>query len=386
MSAWWPAVGLALIVGLVLLAQRLPMCAPLFRWLPIPLWCYALPMMAVSIGWLPSRDPAYPALINGALPLALGLLLFGVDLASIVRTGPRALLAAGVGALGIILGAVLGTLLLRPWLPADAWKGAGTLTATWTGGTMNLLALRTILDTPESIFAPLIIVDAMIAYSWMALLVAMSGRQGSLNRWLRADAAPSRGRPHTLVVSRSVHHVGSTLACCVLAAGLSWSARAIAVHLPTSSLISSAAGWVALLVTTGGLSLALIPRVRTIGGSGGPLGYYGLYLVLAATGAQASLRALWSAPVWLAFAAMLVLTHALVLVLAGRVWRLPLGLLATASQANIGGVVSAPLVAAVYSQELVPIGLLLAIAGNAVGTYLGLGAATLCHWAMQVIR
>jgi len=135
-----------------------------------------------------------------------------------------------------------------------------------------------------------------------------------------------------------------------------------------------------------GLGLALIPRVRTIGESGGPLGYYGLYLVLAATGAQASLRALWSAPVWLAFGAMLVFTHALALVLAGRVWRLPLSLLATASQANIGGVVSAPLVAAVYSKDLAPIGLLLAIAGNAIGTYVGVSAAAFCRWMTDAIR
>jgi uncharacterized membrane protein len=71
--------------------------------------------------------------------------------------------------------------------------------------------------------------------------------------------------------------------------------------------------------------------------------------------------------------------HGLLLLIAGRWLRAPLGLLAVASQANIGGVVSAPLVGAVYDRSLAPVGLLLAMAGNAVGTYVGWAAALLCR-------
>jgi len=156
-------------------------------------------------------------------------------------------------------------------------------------------------------------------------------------------------------------------------------ARLAAPRLPTSTLVSSSTGWSILLVTTAALGLSLLPTVRRLGSSGSDLGYLCLYLVLAATGAQASLTALWSAPVWLVVGIGTAAVHGAALLAAGRLLRIPLGLLATASQANIGGVVSAPLVGAVYHRSLAPVGLLLAMLGNALGTYFGLWSAALCR-------
>ena len=375
----WPAAALVLLVAAILTTQRHPASGRIFRWLPIPLWCYALPAIAVEAGWLPSHDASYPWLTTQLLPVALGLLLLGADLPSVWRSGSRVLAAACVGTVGIILGAAFGTRVLHAHLPPEAWKGAGALAGTWTGGTMNLLALRAVLEIPDPLFAPLIVVDAVIAYTWMALLVAASAFQRPINRWLGAaeaitvssamppaDAAAGRGRAVLLSAAAAV--------------SLSLGARTLARHLPASSLVSSAAAWTILLITTIALLLSLIAPVRRIGACGDVLGYPCLYIVLAATGAQANLGALWSTPVWLLLGPIIVLVHGALLLFAGRLWRIPLGLLATASQADIGGVVSAPLVAAVYHQSLAPVGLLLAIAGNALGTYFGLLAASCARW------
>jgi uncharacterized membrane protein len=394
MNALWPPGVLIAIVIVISLAHRQPTLQPIFRWLPVPLWCYALPVIAVALGCLPSEQPEHPVyrpLTNQLLPFALGSLLLGVDLPSIMRAGGRALIVAMVGAVGIVVGAPLGVWILQPYLPPDAWKGAGTLAGTWTGGTMNLLALRSVLETPEAIFAPLVVVDAMIAYSWMALLVAASGFQRPINRWLQA---PRPNDPTFAPNSHSVwgegtsHKPGSkgwrSLALCALVTlGLVLSAHALAVRLPRSHLVNSATGWTVLLVTTTALCLSLVPKVRRLGESGSVLGYPCLYLVLAATGAQARLDALRSTPVWIVLGVMIVVLHGGALLLAGRLLRVPLGMLATASQANIGGVVSAPLVGAVYHQSLAPVGLLLAMAGNAFGTHLGWLSATLCRWLMH---
>jgi uncharacterized membrane protein len=138
------------------------------------------------------------------------------------------------------------------------------------------------------------------------------------------------------------------------------------------------------LVTTLSLGLAAIPAVRSAALPGSGLGYAGLYLILGALGVQANLSALIAAPLWVVVGIGWVLIHAGFLLLAGKWLRLPFALLATASQANIGGVVSAPLVAAVYDQRLAPVGLLLAVAGNAVGTYLGIAAASMSHWLTTI--
>ena len=378
MTTAWSIGGILTIVAAILLANRRPSLQRLFHWLPVPLWCYTLPMVAVSLGVIPPGTAAYRALTEALLPVALVLLLLGTDLPAVSRAGAQALAAAIVGSLGVVLGAALGVSLLRGWLPADAWKGAGALTGTWTGGSMNLLALRSVLNIPDAIFAPLIVTDAVIAYSWMALLVAASAVQDPLNAWLRATvktAEPLTAHEQTLRAPTR----GALVACGVLALLLALGARMMAPKLPVSNLVNSSSGWMVLLVTTASLALSLVPSVRRYGAAGGTLGYPCLYMVLAAMGAQASLRALQAAPMWIVLGLVVVVIHGTLLLLFGRWWKIPLGMLATASQANIGGVVSAPLVGAVYHRSLAPVGLLLAMAGNALGTYVGLWAAGLSH-------
>ena len=378
MSWVFPIAVLILIVAVILLAARQRILAPLFHWLPVPLWCYALPMAAAALGWLPHEHQAWRLITSKVLPGALALLLLGVDLAGLRRTGGRLLAAAAAGAAGVVIGAPLGVWLLRGALPPEAWKGAGALAATWTGGTMNMLAARALLDVPDAVFAPLVVVDAATAYGWMALLVAASGFQAPLNRWLCAQdvggtSPQMSAAPHP--VTRNSLLAGIALAAVVTLAGL-W----LAGRLPTSGWISSANGWAVLLVTTATLGLSTLPAVRNAGEAAGGLGYVCLYLVLAATGAQASPEALWKTPAWLAVGLVTVAAHGACLVVAGRLLRIPVGALATASQANIGGVVSAPLVGAVYRRSLAPAGLVLALAGNALGTYLGWAAAAVGRW------
>ncbi len=136
-------------------------------------------------------------------------------------------------------------------------------------------------------------------------------------------------------------------------------------------------GWTILLITTASLLLSLIPRMQKTGSQGASLGYPLLYLVLAATGAQADAGALLQAPLWLVVGVLTVLTHAGFLLLAGKLFRIPVGLLATASQSSLGGFVSGPLVGAVYHRTLAPVGLVLAMAGSAFGTYVGLATASI---------
>ena len=381
MSGWWPLALLVFLVIAILFASHLLALAPIFRWLPVPLWCYMVPMIAVTVGWLPSGSTTYRALNDRLLPFALGLLLLGMNLPSVVRTGWRALAATAIGSASIVLGAPLVAWMLRAFLPAEAWKGVGTLAATWTGGSMNLLALRTLLQTPEPIFASLIIVDALIAYSWMALLVALASQQAPIDRWLQAralNATAAQSSPPSFERSSSTKR--DILLSAVYALGLTLGAQALAARLPLTPLVNSRSGWAVLLVTTAALGASTIQPLRQLGQRAPSLGYPCLYVVLASVGAQASLSALRSAPVWVALGVGVAFLHGITMLVGGRLLRLPLGVLATASQANLGGVVSTPLVGAVYQHELAPVGLLLAIGCNAVGTYLGLFSAWLCRW------
>ncbi len=375
----WPVIFLVLIVGTLLGMAQHPRGARLFRWLPVPLWCYAAPMILMSIGWLPQKHPAYAQVMTLVLPVALALLLLGLDVAAVMRVGGRALVATMIGTISIVVGAPLIAWVLRQALPTDAWKGVGALAATWTGGSMNLVSVRAILETPERIFTSLIVVDTLIAYAWMALLVALAARETAVNRWLRAkpfEPTPPSVSHHALPFACTIR---ARIVCLLIAAAVTWVAAFLALLMPLGPLVSSVNGWIVLLVTTITLGLSSAAGVRRLQQCASSMGYPWLYLVLAAMGAQASLKALWSAPVWLVLGIGIAVVHGLSMLIAGRLLRIPLGVLATASQANLGGVVSTPIVGAVYRLELAPIGLLLAVACNAVGTYLGIFSAALCR-------
>jgi len=299
-------------------------------------------------------------------------------LLSLSCIGTQVLIAMLVGAVGIVLGGPIMLWWLQSRLPAESWKGIGILAATWTGGSLNMLALRTILDVPDPLFAPLVVVDALVAYGWMAFLIWCQGFSGPINRWLAASDLKMGG--WTKANSRSAWNWKATSLCTALAILLAVLCRWLASPLPLAQFVATTTGWTVLLVTTAALILTGVPALRNLGQHGSCVGYPCLYIVLASLGAQASLEALSTTPVWI-FAGLGCLgCHAVALVLAGKGLRLPLGILATASQANVGGVVSAPLVGAVYNQSLAPVGLVLALAGNAAGTYLGVLAAMMGRW------
>jgi uncharacterized membrane protein len=367
--------------GLVLLLKALRDRKPfdrVFNILPVPFWCYMLPMLGTAVGLFPSASPLYKLLSQWLLPVCLSWLLVGVDVKAVVGLGRRAviLMAAGFG--GIVAGCFLAGILLRPWLPAGSWMSLGALSATWTGGSANLLAVKEFLSIPEDLFSPIVVTDGLFAYAWMSLLVAVSGHAARFDRWTgagsdwEAGAAPSvRPLPAGLLLFLGLVLAGASVL--------------ISLHLPSLGGWLKPGAWAVLIVTTASLALA---SGLSYAGRGAPesvekTGGFLLLILVASLGAQADVTAAARFPVFLAAGLLVLTVHGLVLLAAARWAKIPLALLATVSQACVGGVVSTPMVAAVYRPALAAVGLLLAVAANAVGTYVGLAAAALCRLVMR---
>lgn len=349
----------------------------ILRILPVPFWCYFLPMLASAAGWIPGSHPLYTFLSQQLLPICLVLLLLGTDLKALAALGRKAVLVMLAGSAGTLVGALVSFLLYKAWLPKEAWGAVGALSASWIGGSANLLAVKEALRVPDDLIGPIVVVDVAVAYSWMALLIASATLQ---RRWAWQErpspssaSATLRGGP-PLAGLASASESGLAI---LLAIGLSLFVQSLAKQLPSFEPVISASTWTILLVTTLSLLLSLTP-VRALGRGYVPrLGTFALYLLLASIGARADLHAITTTPVFLALGITWIAIHGAVLLVAGYLLRAPLGLIATASQANIGGPISAPIVGATFSPQLATAGLLMAILGNLLGTYLGLLMALL---------
>ena len=372
---------LAAVVALVFQVARWPRLRPLFDRLPALVWTYFLPMLSTTAGILPAESPVYRAIARYLLPASLSLLLLSSELKAIARLGRTALLVMTAGMAGVMLGGIAGFLALRPWLPPDAWKAVGALVATWIGGSANLVAVANALDLSPELQGVLIIVDTVVAYTWMGFLISFAARQEAFDRWNKADRAAVEG-----VGARLASVVGKetrppTVADMTLMVGLAVVLTAaclrIGTLLPPVGQVLNAFSWAIILLTTAALLLSLTPlaRLEQVGAS--TVGYAGFYLLLASVGAQGDLRKVLSHPQFVLLGVIVIAVHAVFLFAALRLLRAPLFFLGAASQACVGGYSSAPLVAAIYHPATAPVGLLLAVLGNVVGTYLGLAVAQL---------
>jgi uncharacterized membrane protein len=370
---------LAAVVALVFQVARWPALRPLFDRLPALVWTYFLPMLSTTAGILPAESPVYRAIARYLLPASLSLLLLSSELKAIARLGRTALLVMTAGMAGIMLGGIAGFLALRPWLPPDAWKAVGALVATWIGGSANLVAVANALDLSPELQGVLIIVDTVVAYTWMGFLISFAARQEAFDRWNKADRAAVEG-----VGARLASVVGKetrppTVADMTLMVGLAVvltvACLKIGTLLPPVGQVLNAFSWAIILLTTAALLLSLTPLARLEQAGASTVGYAGFYLLLASVGAQGDLRKVLSHPQFVLLGVIVVAVHAVFLFAALRLLRAPLFFLGAASQACVGGYSSAPLVAAIYHPAMAPVGLLLAVLGNVVGTYLGLAVA-----------
>jgi len=371
---------LAIEAVILTLASR-PVGKRLFRFLPPMFWIYFLPMLANTAGLVPAESPLYGLIISYVLPSAIILLLLSCDIRAIVRLGPTALAVMAAGAAGIVLGAPAVVWLYRRWLPEDAWMGIGSLSASWIGGSANMIAVKEAIGAPDRVFLPCVIADTLIPYLWMGMLIALSAYQAGFDRWNGSNVRlldELKNRTSGIISEKKPTTPLSVIVVILIAAAGTAIAALIGRTLPPIGNGVNSVAWSIILATVIGLSLSMTP-LRPLGKCGGDtLGYWLLYLVLASIGAKTCLSHLEAAPIFLIAGATLILIHGAMILLAARLLKAPLALAAAASQAGIGGPASAPVVAGIYHPQLAPVGLLLAILGNILGTFLGLLASRLC--------
>lgn len=377
---------LAALVALIFWVSELPKLKKTFEVIPPVIYVYFLPMFATTAGITPSASPAYAWMTTYLLPFALLLLMISIDLKSLARLGPTALFMVTAGTVGIIIGGPISLMIFKGFLPADAWKGFAALSGSWIGGTANMVAIAESVDTPESAFGPIIVVDTVVGYGWMGVLLVLSGYQKLFDRktGARTDVIEDTNR-RLAEMDRDRHP--TTLRDMVVMIGMGMAAAVAAValgqkmpRLGDPTIISNTT-WAVLIVVTGGLFLSFtrLREFEKVGASG--LGYTGLYLLLAGIGAQADLKAVLDAPLYLAAGAVWLSIHIGLLFLAARVVRAPLFFVATGSMANVGGAASAPVVAGVYHPAMAPVGLLMAVAGYIFGIY----GALACAWLLGLV-
>lgn len=358
-----------------------------FDILPPILWAYMLPMLSTTLGIIPSASPAYDWITRYVLPVALILLMMTVDVPALLKLGRPATIMMLAGTAGIVLGGPIAFATFGHWLPPDAWKGLAALSGSWIGGSAQLVAVAESVETPDAMLGPIIVVDTVVGYGWMAVLLFLSGWQTRFDRWNHADTRLIEETNVALAAKSEATRRPITLRDAALILGIGFVGAYVTVVLGESlpelgnPKIISHTTWAVILVTTLGLALSFTKISELEGAGASTLGSLALYLLVTAIGARGDLRAILDAPMFLTTGALWIAIHVAILMVVARWIRAPLFFVATGSMANVGGAASAPVVATVYHPAMAPLGVLMAVAGYVIGTYAALG----CAWLLSLV-
>jgi uncharacterized membrane protein len=250
---------------------------------------------------------------------------------------------------------------------------------TYIGGSANFnaVALDTGVMRETGLYTAAVVVDNVMTTVWMLATLAMpaallaTGRFGAPGDRRRREPAAHvmSGPPITGVLGLAIPAAMAVVAVALsnlLSAGLD---RA-GLHVPP-----------ALVVTTLALVVAQAPGVDRLV-EAKPLSLFAAFLFLAVVGASADLAALVEAGrlglTLLAFVAVLIATHGVILIGAGWLLKADPAVIAVASNANIGGGTSAfALAEGLKRDDLVLPGILMGSLGNAIGTYAGFAIVAL---------
>lgn len=332
-----------------------------------PVIVIVLALLASQVGLIPAAAPLYDQVWSFAVPLAVALFLIKADLLGVIRESGRVLIAFIIGAVGVVAGVFLGSLLLD--LGTDEPKLAAVFSATYIGGSLNFAAVAEAIGFRDaSTIASAVTIDNVFSAAHVLLLNALAGwavvksrfgwRTDELHAVSSALAEGDRAPTELDLLS------ATALAAAACAAG-TLGAELLGV------------GGSALLVTT-----VLMVAAATLGRSflgqikgESAVALVLMYLFFAVIGAGADVGAMLSeAPSLFVFIGIILGAHLVVLFALGAVFKLNYGELIVASLACIMGPPVAAAIAVLFGwQRLVIPGVMTGVLGYAAGNLIGVG-------------
>ncbi len=345
--------------------------------------CYAAGLLLGNARILPAGAGAVQAAVTmAAVPIALPLLFFSLDLSEWRRSGPRALMAFALETLSICVVAAGGFFLFRSAVGAETAKLSGMLVGVYTGGTINLAAIATALRVSASLFVAANASDIVLSGLYLLFLMTVGKR---IMRALLPFAPAARQRDAAASGAIDARQ-GATSFRGLLSRGV---AGPLAAAFGLAVVIAAAGAALTLVVPGQWGTIAAILAVTTLGiaasfsrGIKGirltfALGNYIILVFCLAVGSMANLAALASsAPAVAGYVAVAIFGSLAVHAGLCALLRIDADTMMITSVAGICSPPFVPMVsAALGNREVLVPGVITGIIGWVVGTYLGIGVA-----------
>ncbi|MEQ8405663.1 MAG: DUF819 family protein [Oceanicaulis sp.] len=332
-------------------------------------WTILLAILASNLRIMPFDSPAYDFVFAYAVPVLIPLFLMKADLRRIFFETTRVTAAFLICTVGTVAGALLAFLLID--LGDVEAAVTGSLTASYIGGSVNfapLIQQTGLAENEPALVSAIVAADHLASAIYLGVLAVLPGFAWVARRFVQRD------------------HTGGTVAETGEGSEGRATSLTLALTLTFAITVVAVADWLVMVSGIDGLRyvyitvLAVIPatlfpkQMAKLHG-GFELGVVLAFLFFGAIAAGANVADLIaSAPMIMAFIAVLISIHAAVMLVVGKLARLSLPEMIIASNAAILGATTAPALAAAKGwKDLVTPGVLAGVLGYVIGTAIALG-------------
>lgn len=352
----------------------------IFDYLPAIIWIFITPIILSNLNIIPKSTPIYKTFKSFAVPMFIVLMLLDINIRQSMKVAWRSAGVLIIGAVGIVVGATISFVIFKDNLTSDVWAGYGALAGSWIGGTGNLAAVAESLDVSPSTVGVVVLVDNFVYIIYFPIILMCKRWAPWFNKFTRVSQQQmDHFKNVTSEIEKKTHEVHFKDVLTLLGFGFTaiLLANFIAAHLPELRPVLTAKTWAMLLVTTFGIALSATPLKKVPGTE--PLSMAMVYIYMTMMGAMADLSNIGGAHWFLMAGFICIAVHFIFIALSARLFRVDVSMAAVASVAAVGGAASAPVAAGYHREELVPLSIMLALIGYALGNYLGVATAYLCH-------
>jgi uncharacterized membrane protein len=339
-----------------------------------PVWAIVFGIVLSNLGIIPSSAPAFSMVSNLLVPAAIPLLLFKANIRKIVSESGPMLLAFFIGVAGATVGALIGYKLLP--LGENAEQLAGVFTATYTGGSMNFVAVsKAVGFEGSSQYAAAMAADNLVGTPYLLVLVLIPALA-----WVRKifpSAIIEEAGKSVDVEQYNVEH--ESLNLLHMSAGLALSLVICTLAYGVAEAIGLGRFGILFITAFTVLLANVAPEKMNALKGDFSLGTFFMYLFFVTIGASANILELaGDAMVLVPYGIIIILVHLLFLLAGTKLLKIDLAEALVASNACIMGPATAAAIAAGQGwRHLVTPGVLIGGLGYVIANFLGVAVTEL---------
>lgn len=338
------------------------------NWFPPILFAYIIPASFTHIFKLELGTVFLHSISKEwIIPLAIMAVMSALSFSQLRMVGFKPILLFVIGSFVI---AVLPVLLVMGsglisedyqtlFMDQEYWKGLVPIVGGWIGGSTSQLVLKELINTPESLFLSILVLDNILVNIWTILMFQFIKKSETFNRIFNIrDAIPLLSG-----FDKGEHLAGARPKL--------FTAVSVVLVVITTNLLISSFLWKIISLSILGLVFGNFLRFwshKLVLRAGGVL----IILIMAILGLKLNFDNLALPAVLVVLVVIWLLLHFIFMLIAARLLRLNLAWVPIASMANLGGISTAPAVTAAYKKELMPHAILLAILSMVSGTAWGM--------------